>query len=127
MVPDQTAHRLAAPISSQRAKSVINVVSFVQVTVMSPMDGSLSYAGQTSADSVQMNPSEPLIALKGKKKTLLIWGYIIKVRKVAKIGNGYNQLPHLTQDTTWESDKNTIKHHKREGRGQQARTGLKIT
>ena len=36
---------------------------------MSPMDGSLSYAGQTSADSVQMNPSEPLIALKGRKVT----------------------------------------------------------
>ena len=30
-----------------------------------------------------------------------------KVRKVAKIRNRYNQVPHLTQDTTWESDKNT--------------------
>ena len=29
-------------------------------------------------------------------------------------GNQYNQVPHLTQDTTWESDKNTIKHQKRE-------------
>ena len=25
--------------------------------------------------------------------------------------NQYNQVPHLTQDTTWESDKNTRKHH----------------
>ena len=25
--------------------------------------------------------------------------------------NGYNRVPHLTQDTTWESDKNTRKHH----------------
>ena len=25
--------------------------------------------------------------------------------------NGYNQVPHLTQDTTWGSDKNTRKHH----------------
>ena len=33
---------------------------------MSPTDGSLSYAGQTSADSVQMNPTQPLIALKGR-------------------------------------------------------------
>ena len=41
-----------------------------------------------------------------------------KVRKVAKITNRYNIVPHLTQDTTWESDKNTIKHHKREPRGQ---------
>ena len=29
-----------------------------------------------------------------------------KVRKAAKIRNRYNQVPHLTQDTTWESDKN---------------------
>ena len=36
----------------------------------------------------------------------------IKVRKTAKIRNRYNQVPHLTQDTTWESDKITIKHHK---------------
>ena len=27
------------------------------------------------------------------------------------------QVPHLTQDTTWESDKSTIKHHKQEPRG----------
>ena len=40
------------------------------------------------------------------------------VRKVAKIRNQSNQVPHLTQDTTWESDKNTIKHHKQEARGQ---------
>ena len=25
--------------------------------------------------------------------------------------NQYNQVPYLTQDTTWESDKNTRKHH----------------
>ena len=34
-------------------------------------------------------------------------GKSIKVRKKAKIRNGYNQVPHLTLDTTWESDKNT--------------------
>ena len=38
----------------------------------------------------------------------------IRVRKTAKIRNRYNQLPHLTQDTTWERDKDTIKHHKQE-------------
>ena len=42
----------------------------------------------------------------------------IKVRKAAKIRNLYNQAPHLVQDTTWERDKNTIKHHKQEPRGQ---------
>ena len=35
----------------------------------------------------------------------------IKERKRAKIRNRYNQVPHLTQDTVWESDKNTRKHH----------------
>ena len=33
----------------------------------------------------------------------------IKVSKKAKIRNRYNQVPHLTHDTTWESDKNTRK------------------
>ena len=33
-----------------------------------------------------------------------------KLRKNAKIRNWYNQVPHLTQDITWESDKNTRKH-----------------
>ena len=31
-----------------------------------------------------------------------------KVRKEVKIRKQYNQVPHLTQDTTWESNKNTI-------------------
>ena len=32
---------------------------------------------------------------------------LIKVRMRAKIRIRYNQVPHLTQDTTWESDKYT--------------------
>ena len=36
---------------------------------------------------------------------------IIRVRKQAKIRNQCNQVPHLTQDTIWETDKNTRKHH----------------
>ena len=44
---------------------------------------------------------------------------VFKVRKAAKIGNRYNQVPQvLSEDTTWESDKNTINHHKQEQRGQ---------
>ena len=35
---------------------------------------------------------------------------IMKVRKKAKIRNLYNQVPRLTQDATWESDKNTRKN-----------------
>ena len=31
-----------------------------------------------------------------------------KVRKMAKIRNQYNQVPHLTQDTTWESDNPSV-------------------
>ena len=34
-----------------------------------------------------------------------------EVIRKAKIKNRYNQALHLTQDTTWESNKNTIKHH----------------
>ena len=32
----------------------------------------------------------------------------------AKIRNQYNQVPQLTRDTIWESDKNTIKHNTQE-------------
>ena len=32
----------------------------------------------------------------------------INKRKETKIRKRYNQVPHLTQDTTWESNKNTI-------------------
>ena len=39
---------------------------------------------------------------------------ILKVRKKAKVSNRYNQAPHLTQQTTWESNKNTIKHQTQE-------------
>ena len=31
-----------------------------------------------------------------------------KVRKEEKIRKQYNQVPHLTNDTTWESNNNTI-------------------
>ena len=43
---------------------------------------------------------------------------LYKVRKMAKIRNRYNQVPHLTRDTTWESDKKHNKHNKGEPRGQ---------
>ena len=31
-----------------------------------------------------------------------------KSQKTAKIRNRYNQLPHTTEDTIWQSDENTI-------------------
>ena len=37
-----------------------------------------------------------------------------KRAKKAKIRNRYNQVPHLTRDTIWESDKNTRKYHTKE-------------
>ena len=65
------------------------------------------------------------------KKTLGLYGHtvfyfvyvskcacVMEVSKTAKIKNQYNQGPNLTQDTTWESDKITIRHHKQEPRGQ---------
>ena len=36
---------------------------------------------------------------------------MVKLRKKAKARNRHNQVPHLTQDTEWESDKNTRRHH----------------
>ena len=35
-------------------------------------------------------------------------GLVVKVGKMAKISKRYIQVPHLTQDTTQESNKNTI-------------------
>ena len=40
---------------------------------------------------------------------------LIEVRKKAKIRSRYNQEPHFTQDTTWQSDKNTRKHRIQKG------------
>ena len=36
------------------------------------------------------------------------------IKKKVKIRNRYNQVPHLTKDTIWESDKNTVNHNKQE-------------
>ena len=41
---------------------------------------------------------------------------LLKVWKKTKIRIWYNQVPHLTQDTKWESDKNTRKHHIQESK-----------
>ena len=38
----------------------------------------------------------------------------IKVEKKANNRNRYGEVPHLTRDTIWESDKNTRKCHKQE-------------
>ena len=38
-----------------------------------------------------------------------VWAFQSKVRKMAKIRKRYNQVPHLTQETTWESYNSTIK------------------
>ena len=40
---------------------------------------------------------------------------LIEVREKAKIRSLYNRVPHLTQDNTWQSDKNTRKHHIQKG------------
>ena len=46
---------------------------------------------------------------------ILTGGYCIlslsKVKKKAKVRNRYNQVPHMTQDTVWEGEINTRKHH----------------
>ena len=46
--------------------------------------------------------------------TYLLRDKLRKVRKTAKIRKRYNQVPHLTQDTTWESNQKFNKHHQQE-------------
>ena len=40
----------------------------------------------------------------------------LKTRKKAKIRNQYNQVPHLIQNTSFESDKNTRNYHMKESK-----------
>ena len=42
------------------------------------------------------------------QKNRAIMGYLRKVRKTARIKNRYNQEPHMSQDTKWDSNKITI-------------------
>ena len=39
---------------------------------------------------------------------------VLESKKDAKIRKRYNQVPHLTQGTTWESNKNSKNIHKHE-------------
>ena len=51
-------------------------------------------------------PSDSICVLEGELGKL-----DIKIGKKAKIRNLYNQVLHLTQETTWGSDNNTRKYH----------------
>ena len=46
-------------------------------------------------------PNNTVLMLGGLK-------FVIIARKAAKSRNRYNQVPHLTQDTTWGSDKTQL-------------------
>ena len=43
-----------------------------------------------------------------KFRCIFLGALRVKVRKAAKVRNRYNQVPHLTQDTVWESDKTQL-------------------
>ena len=74
------------------------------------------------ANVISRQKQLPLARKKVKRNNSdIIWSIVLlihditpKVSKEAKINNWYHQVPHLTQDTIWESDKNTIKHHTQE-------------
>ena len=68
----------------------------------------LSYDSMTENDQAKYNKSAACMHHVPTKYTQC------KVREMAKIRNQYNKVPHLTKDTTWESDKITIRHHKQE-------------
>ena len=46
--------------------------------------------------------------LEQNRRYMKYYAYSMKVRKGANIRNRYNQVPHLTQDTKWESKNHTI-------------------
>ena len=65
------------------------------------------------------------------QRNIMSTKYWLKVRNKAKIKNRYNQIPHLTQDTIWESEKTqeniTYKEAKRSVLFQQVATRLQGT
>ena len=59
----------------------------------------------------QMNPlTDVFLGYKIISYFYEVYGLYMEVRKKVNIRNNNNQVPHLTQDTTWESDQNTRKH-----------------
>ena len=46
------------------------------------------------------------LLVRGQVENFRISTPLDKVRKTARIWNQYNEVPHLTQDTIWESDEN---------------------
>ena len=48
---------------------------------------------------------------KKDKQKLLLKIILKKSERKAKVRNLYIQVPHLTRNTIWESDKNTSKHN----------------
>ena len=52
------------------------------------------------------------LASKGCPFKNILYGIVsVKLREKANVRNQYNQIPHLTQDTICESEKNTRKRH----------------
>ena len=68
--------------------------------------------GNYSASNINLRSTMMALAA-ACSKILILLLFIIYVRKKAVIRNRYNQAPHLSQDTTGESNKNRIhvKHH----------------
>ena len=85
---------------------------------------SFLHAGNEDSDQTELKPS--LISVSREAQC----NNILKVRKRAKIRNPYNQIPHLTQNTIWESDKTqeniTYKRAKRSALPQQVTTRLQV-
>ena len=75
----------------------------------------------TQATNEFQKSRKNVIVLKMRKKSTLVkfqvFGvfFFFEVSKGAKIGNRYNQVPHLAQDT---NGKVIVRHHRREPRGQ---------
>ena len=62
--------------------------------------------------SVKISQYQSIIWKSTKEPILTI--QLFESKKDGKDQETNNQVPHLTQDTTWESNKNTINIHKHE-------------
>ena len=97
----------------------------------------MKFPSAESSISTSLAPSDLQFSWKYKcsRDTYIILFYCLRyiVGKKATIRNQYNQVPHLAQDTTWESDKTQenityiYKRTKRLALSQQVTTRLKWT
>ena len=82
----------------------IFVLKYSQLIMSAPSDLS-SYCLHSAIKVYKQMRRQTTFVVNGGKRVITVF---FKVRKTAKIRKRYNQVPHLIENTTWESNKNTI-------------------